>query len=208
MAMAKTMRMTFINQRIGDSMAEQADEKETGKEKKVVKKKATPKKAVPKTSTAPAPVAAPTAVSISAAASVMTGGGSGKAAARKARKGTHDIGLGVKIPDHECKDHDCPFHGAISVRGQILNGTVVSDRMTNTAVVKVERNHFVIKFQRYEKRTSKFSVHNPPCISAKRGDRVTFIECRPLSKTVSFIIVEKREDKATSSPDDKAKENK
>ena len=44
---------------------------------------------------------------------------------------------------------------------------------------------------RYEKRRSKILAHNPPCIDAKKGDKVKIAECRPISKNVSFVVVEK-----------------
>ncbi|NLK26680.1 MAG: 30S ribosomal protein S17 [Euryarchaeota archaeon] len=103
-----------------------------------------------------------------------------------------DIGIDVKVPDNTCTDKNCPFHGALSVRGQIIEGVVVSTKMNKTAVI--ERNYlkYQQKFERYEKRTSKYSAHTPSCLEVKPGDHVRIMECRPLSKTVSFVIVEKR----------------
>ena len=34
-------------------------------------------------------------------------------------------------------------------------------------------------------------AHNPPCIGAVGGDRVTIAECRPISKEVNFVVVER-----------------
>jgi len=48
---------------------------------------------------------------------------------------------------------------------------------------------------RYERRRGHIPSHNPPCIDAKEGDRVRIAECRPISKTVSFVVVEKVEAK-------------
>jgi small subunit ribosomal protein S17 len=101
-----------------------------------------------------------------------------------------DIGLDVSTPKEACSDPKCPFHGKLSVRGQVLDGVVVSDEMSNTVVVmreSVKRNQ---KYERYEKRRTKIHVHNPPCLAAKSGDRVKIAECRPLSKTKSFVVVE------------------
>jgi small subunit ribosomal protein S17 len=53
---------------------------------------------------------------------------------------------------------------------------------------------YVPKFMRYERRRSRIPSHNPPCIDAKEGDRVIIAECRPISKTVSFVVVEKKEE--------------
>jgi small subunit ribosomal protein S17 len=103
-----------------------------------------------------------------------------------------DIGIDVKTPENVCDDKHCPFHGNLPVRGQVIDGVVVSTKMNRTAVV--ERNYLKYdqKYERYEKRTSRYSVHNPPCLEIKSGDAVKIMECRSLSKTVSFVIVEKR----------------
>jgi len=101
-----------------------------------------------------------------------------------------NIGLpGVEAPEKECDDPNCPFHGSLSVRGIVLEGTVVSDKMDKTVVVEREYLHYVRKFRRYERRRSKIHAHNPPCINAKKGDKVLIAETRPISKTVSFVVV-------------------
>ncbi|MDH5460348.1 MAG: 30S ribosomal protein S17, partial [Candidatus Bathyarchaeota archaeon] len=45
------------------------------------------------------------------------------------------------------------------------------------------------------RRSSRIPSHNSPCINAKEGDRVRIAECRPISKTVAFVVVEKLEEK-------------
>ncbi|MEM0492401.1 MAG: 30S ribosomal protein S17 [Candidatus Thermoplasmatota archaeon] len=102
-----------------------------------------------------------------------------------------NIGLQVNPPTETCTDRYCPFHGSLPVRGQIITGVVVSTRMQNSIVVKREYMFYVPKYERYEKRTSKYSAHCPPCIKVKPGDKVRIAECRPLSKTISFVTVEK-----------------
>ena len=111
-----------------------------------------------------------------------------KRTASKAR----DIGVDVTPPTKTCNDPCCPFHGKISVRGMILVGTVVTDKMDKSAVVLHNKMRYLPKFERYEKKTSKYTAHNPPCIAAKKGDQVTIMECRPISKTKAFIIIEKK----------------
>ena len=103
-----------------------------------------------------------------------------------------DIGIDVKSPETTCMDKHCPFHGQLSVRGQIIEGVVISTKMDKTAVVEREYLNYQKKYERYEKRTSHYSAHNPPCLGIKAGDHVKIMECRSLSKTVSFVIVEKR----------------
>ena len=103
-----------------------------------------------------------------------------------------DIGIDVREPEKECEDDNCPFHGTLPVRGQVLKGEVVSDKAPKTVVVQRSYLKKIAKYERYEKRTSKIHAYNPPCINAKVGDIVKIAECRPLSKTKSFVVVEKR----------------
>ncbi|HLB69520.1 MAG: 30S ribosomal protein S17 [Candidatus Methanoperedens sp.] len=101
-----------------------------------------------------------------------------------------DIGLDVQPPTKECADPSCPFHGTLPVRGQVLSGKVVSDKMDRTVVVQRAFVKKIAKYERYEKRKTKVHAHNPPCIAAKAGDNVIIAECRPLSKTKSYVVVE------------------
>lgn len=103
-----------------------------------------------------------------------------------------DIGIDVNPPASTCNDVNCPFHGKISVRGQVLEGKVVSIKMDKTAVVERKYLKYQQKYERYEKRTNRYSVHASPCLQLEVGDEVTIMECRPISKTVSFVAVEKR----------------
>ena len=106
--------------------------------------------------------------------------------ARRAR----DIGLDVRAPKARCDDRHCPFHGRLPVRGQVLEGTVVSTGMQRTAVVERTLLHYVPTFERYEKRRRRYLAHAPPCLNVPVGHRVRIAETRPLSKLVSFCIVE------------------
>lgn len=101
-----------------------------------------------------------------------------------------NIGFQVAPPTRQCKDTNCPFHGTLSVRGQLVDGTVVSDKPARTVVVQREYLKYIPKYERYEKRRSKLHAHNPDCIAAKTGDRVYLAECRPLSKTKSFVVIQ------------------
>ncbi|HKM50966.1 MAG TPA: 30S ribosomal protein S17 [Candidatus Bathyarchaeia archaeon] len=102
-----------------------------------------------------------------------------------------EIGLEGKTPKKTCDDRNCPYHGELSVRRKFLDGEVVSAKMMRT--VTVERNylHYVKKYTRYEKRRSRIMAHSPPCLEIHEGDRVKIAECRPISKEVAFVVVEK-----------------
>lgn len=108
-----------------------------------------------------------------------------------AKTESRNIGIAAEKPKQACMDIKCPYHGNLAVRGRQFNGTVVSTKMRKTAVVEFERLHFLKKYERYEKRRTRLKAHNPECISAKDGDIVRITECRPLSKTKNFVIVQK-----------------
>ena len=105
-------------------------------------------------------------------------------------KGARDIGVDVLPPSAKCNDVNCPFHGTLSVRGQIIEGVVVSDKMQKTVVVKKEYRRFIPKYERYEWRTGRYIAHNPSCIDAKVGTKVKIMECKPLAKTKAFVVIE------------------
>jgi len=93
--------------------------------------------------------------------------------------------------DEKCKDVHCPVHGSLSLRGRTFIGTVVNARMQRTATVEWENRRLIPKYERYVRIRTKIKVHNPDCIDAKKGDIVNIRECRPLSKTKTFVIVKK-----------------
>ncbi|MEM2926271.1 MAG: 30S ribosomal protein S17 [Candidatus Bathyarchaeia archaeon] len=94
-----------------------------------------------------------------------------------------------------CNDRNCPFHGKLSVRGNIIEGIVASAKAQRTVIVQRSYLHYVPKYMRYERRRSRIPAHLPPCISVKEGDKVRIASCRPLSKTISFVVIEKLEGK-------------
>ncbi len=102
-----------------------------------------------------------------------------------------NIGIAVNPPQGECNDQKCPFHGHLSVRGQIIEGVVKSNSMIGTAVISKDRRRKISKYERYETRVSKHHAHIPGCMSVKIGDKVRIAECRKLAKTVSFVVIEK-----------------
>jgi small subunit ribosomal protein S17 len=71
----------------------------------------------------------------------------------------------------------------------MLRGRVVSSKRKGTVTVLREYLHYVSKYRRYERRRSKLSAHCPPCIKVNEGDEVLIGECRPLAKTVSFVVL-------------------
>jgi small subunit ribosomal protein S17 len=69
-----------------------------------------------------------------------------------------------------------------------LTATVVSNKMDKSFVVKIERLIKHPMYGKFIKRTTKLSVHdeNNEC---NPGDVVLIQQCRPISKTKSWVLV-------------------
>ncbi len=68
-------------------------------------------------------------------------------------------------------------------------GVVVSNKMTKTVVVRVERRVADSKYGKIVTRASKFKAHdeNQEC---KPGDKVRIVETRPMSKDKRWRVAE------------------
>jgi small subunit ribosomal protein S17 len=78
-------------------------------------------------------------------------------------------------------------------RGRTFVGKVISDKMLKTVNVEWARQAYLYKYERYYPTKSRVKAHNPEHIKAKVGDMVRIAECRPISKTKKFIVIEKME---------------
>lgn len=105
---------------------------------------------------------------------------------------TRDIGLKVKEPKRECSDKNCPFHGGLSIRGKLFDGKVTGSKAKQTITLQKEVPVYFSKFKRYARGKSTIHAHVPRCIDVESGDNVLTAECRPISKSVSYVVVEVR----------------
>ncbi len=103
---------------------------------------------------------------------------------------TKNIGLEVKAPKKECDDAHCPFHGKLAVRGKLFDGKISSTKAKQTITLQKETPVYFSKFRRYARSKSTIHAHLPACIEVQEGDRVIAAECRPISKSVSYVVVE------------------
>lgn len=67
----------------------------------------------------------------------------------------------------------------------------VSIKAAKMVVVKREYLHYIKRVMRYEKRTMKLHAHLSDCIDVKEDDTLIIGECRPLTKSISFVVLEK-----------------
>lgn len=73
---------------------------------------------------------------------------------------------------------------------RILQGTVVSDKGDKTVIVKVERRLTHPLYKKTIRRSKRYAAHDETN-QFKTGDVVRIEECRPLSKTKTWTVVEK-----------------
>lgn len=70
-----------------------------------------------------------------------------------------------------------------------FRGTVVSNAMQKTVVVRVDGQKRHPKYNKTYRVSQKFHVHDEKG-TVKTGDVVEFVECRPLSKTKRWRLVQ------------------
>ncbi len=74
-------------------------------------------------------------------------------------------------------------------KSKTVQGVVLSDKMDKTATVMIERKVKHPLYGKYIKRSTKLHVHDEKNECAI-GDTVSITECRPMSKTKSWALVE------------------
>lgn len=94
---------------------------------------------------------------------------------------------------------------------RILEGNVVSTKTDKTITVRVERMFMHPMYKKYVRKSSKYTAHDESN-SCKEGDRVSIIECRPISKTKRWTVITgdeaKEEKKAPSKKSSEKTEEK
>jgi small subunit ribosomal protein S17 len=73
---------------------------------------------------------------------------------------------------------------------RILQGVVVSDKADKTVVVLIERRFTHPLLKKTVRRTKKYHAHDEANV-AKTGDIVRIQECRPVSKTKAWALLDR-----------------
>lgn len=79
---------------------------------------------------------------------------------------------------------------SVSVKKRSHVGTVVSTKMAKAAVIEWDRFIYIPKYERYLKKKTRVHAHIPDFIKVEEGDKVKIFATRPLSKTISFAVME------------------
>jgi len=80
----------------------------------------------------------------------------------------------------------------LSVRGKLFEGKVISAKNKNTVVIRRENPLYITKTKRYARSTSTIHAYKSASMDLKEGDVVIAAECRPIAKSVAFVVMEVR----------------
>ena len=89
-----------------------------------------------------------------------------------------------------CTDKRCPVHGELPTRGRTFEGKVVSVGMAKSVIVEITRLEKDEKYHRFQRSSMRIAAHLPECMKVKNGNFVKIAECRKLSKTKDFVVIE------------------
>jgi small subunit ribosomal protein S17 len=83
----------------------------------------------------------------------------------------------------------------VGTRGRTFQGKIIK-KFPKRVVIEFERSVFVRKYERYAKSKTKIHARVPPELEdkVKIGDLIKVRECRPLSKIIHFLVIEKVKD--------------
>ncbi len=78
----------------------------------------------------------------------------------------------------------------VLARGRTFEGVVIK-KFANRVVIEQERTSYVHKYERFFKKKSKIHARLPAGMEINLGDYIKVQECRPLSKIIHHIVVQK-----------------
>lgn len=78
----------------------------------------------------------------------------------------------------------------VGTRGRTFQGPITK-KFPNRVVIEIERTVHVPKYERFYKKKTKLHARLPEGMDVSVGDIIRIRECRPLSKIIHFIVIEK-----------------
>ena len=80
----------------------------------------------------------------------------------------------------------------VGTRGRFFEGVVIK-KFPKRVAIQFERSIYVRKYERYSKSRTKIHARLPEIMEDKIhvGDYIKVRECRPLSKLIHFVVIEK-----------------
>jgi small subunit ribosomal protein S17 len=90
---------------------------------------------------------------------------------------------------------DTKIDSKVGTRGRVFEG-VITKKFPKRVVIEFERMIYVRKYERYARLKTKIHARTPLEFEdkIKVGDLIRVRECRPLSKIIHFLVIEKLKD--------------
>ncbi len=92
--------------------------------------------------------------------------------------------------EKEQKHEEKKTQDIVGTRGRTFEGFVIK-KFPTRVVVEFERTVYVPKYERYYKKKTKLHARLPESFQVSVGDYIKIRECRPLSKIIRFVVIEK-----------------
>ena len=116
-----------------------------------------------------------------------------KAKERKTQSKKEEKVASAKLTNEtSCVDKNCHIHGNLKARGRTFEGKIIK-KFHKRITIEFERMIYVRKYERYKKSRTKIHARLPDCMEKgiNVGDVVKIQECRPISKIIHFVVLEK-----------------
>ena len=84
---------------------------------------------------------------------------------------------------------------------RVLTGRVTSDKMDKTITVLVSRRVMHPLYKKFIRRSKKYAAHDEANVCVE-GDTVRIIECPPISKRKTWMLLERNGELVGGLPDD------
>ena len=94
--------------------------------------------------------------------------------------------------ENKIKEENKNIVGAVKSRGKTFEGNVIK-KFPKRVVIEFERMIYIRKYERYAKSRTRIHARVPENLENEIhvGDYIKVQECRPLSKIIHFIVIEK-----------------
>lgn len=79
---------------------------------------------------------------------------------------------------------------SVATRGRVFEGTVTK-KFDKRVVVEFERTVYLKKYERFYKKSTRLHARLPEGMDINVGDYIQIRECRPLSKIIHFVVIQK-----------------
>ena len=96
----------------------------------------------------------------------------------------------AKKTEEKTKQTENQNKDIVPTRGRTFEGTVTK-KFPTRVVIEFERTVYIIKYERYARKKTRLHARLPQGMDINVGDYVKVRECRPLSKIIHFVVIEK-----------------